>query len=849
MRHMGACTLLAVFLVMSVSGAEDMELAGDAPAAAAAQSVYMKHNRLGETHGNSGEVASLNAEDRAGGYHKLGRTDVPAYAVVLEQRKLSGSKCKAHCDEVSRCEGYKHTSGSDECLLLAHRDNAQHTFGAAAKKAADKAKVVKEVVVKMRSTVRHAAGKTAQAEKKLFQEKKALTLAHKKVGVAKQKAKADSQVAKEKKVEYAKATDILKDQASQIEEQVEQRNSTLKAVKKQANATLESVKAKMTVVKSENKYLVQEVAKQTSVMLKKQIQDRKQALVDKLNAQKAIAKEQLRVTRKEYERLKDKADEFKLQLKTLKALGPKRQVLPPVANPINVTKAEQKIDTSKSNPFVAKAIAKADKVAKTKVKNIEFTKKLTDGTNVTKLEDKVKKKIKNVEEKKAQKVAVAKLSTQKADVKQIAKKAAKLLKKSGMSPSVKSKLKTVLGNATAQVASTESRKKLDEIEISASRNLTNVVADFDRANERKVKKKGKDKTAKFLKKVSKVEQVQKDWVEKRMAAFEPQDKAYFLPKLVRLSRNITTAFPTSERLRVLKEKADEMVSKERRNLYKKNQQANEQKVIALRAGNNATLRMQLTKKFAKQDKARVARRAKAAENAKIRQTIRIADAKAAMRDAKKDFKKQYKKVALKRNETKVEEKEHSMLLKKTKKMKARIKQLSKMAKHPSKIVKTDLVNSKGKIVKETVSKPSDMKQSAAKKGKKKTTTKTDNKKAKGKKTVSKKVKGKKNVSKKVKGKKTVSKKVKGKKQKGKKKAAKGGKKKKEKKAAEGGKKKKKAAKGGKKKKKKSKQKGAKKKKEGSKQGAKGKKGKGKRGDQATRSTDITALGELLAAAE
>jgi len=727
MRHMGACTLLAVFLVMSVSGAEDVQPADDVPAMAG-PAVYMKQHRLGESHGNSGEVASLNAEDRADGYHKLRRTEVPAYAVVLETRKLSGSKCKAQCNQVSKCEGYKHTSGSDECLLLAHRDNAQNVFGSAAKKAADKAHVVKEVVVKMRSTVRQAADKTAEAEKQLFKEKQAVALAHKKTGVAKQKAKVDAQVAREKKNEYAKATSILEGQASKIKAQIHTRATTLQSVKKEANATKESAKAKMTVVKSENKYLVQEVAKQTSVMLKKQIQDRKQALVDKLNAQKAIAKEQLRVAKKEYERLKDKADEFKLELKTLKARGPRRQVLPPVASPINVTKAEQKIDTSKNNPFVAKAIAKADKVARTKIKNIEFSNKLLGGKNGTKaatLKRAVKKTMKKEEEKKAEKSAVSKLSVQKADVKHIAKKAKKLLKKSGMSPSVKAKLKRVLGNATAQVAATESRKKLDGIEISASRNLTNVVADFDAANERKVKQKGRDKTAKFLKKVKQVEHVQKEWVEKRLAAFEPQDKAHFLPKLVKLSRNITTTFPTSERLRVLKEAADEMVAKERKILYRKTQEKNEKKVIALRAGGDAALARNLTKKFDKKIKARRARRAKAAENAKARQAARVADATAAVENAKKDFKKQFVKVTLKRNETKVAEQERSMLLKKTKKMKARVKQLANMAKHPTKIVKTDVVNSKGKVVQETVSKPGDKSAATTKKG----DSKKDSKKA------------------------------------------------------------------------------------------------------------------------
>jgi hypothetical protein len=58
----------------------------------------MKH-RLGEAHGSSGGVRSLNAEDRAAGYHKLQRTEVPAYAAVLEQKTLSASKCKAECNQ------------------------------------------------------------------------------------------------------------------------------------------------------------------------------------------------------------------------------------------------------------------------------------------------------------------------------------------------------------------------------------------------------------------------------------------------------------------------------------------------------------------------------------------------------------------------------------------------------------------------------------------------------------------------------------------------------------------------------------------------------------------------------
>merc|ERR1712196_96088 len=236
---------------------------------------------------------------------------------------------------------------------------------------------------------------------------------------------------------------------------------------------------------------------------------------------------------------------------------------------------------------------------------------------------------------------------------------------------------------------------------------------------------GREQTDKFLKKVKQVEHVQKEWVEKRLAAFEPQDKAHFLPKLVKLSRNITTTFPTSERLRVLKEAADEMVAKERKILYRKTQEKNEAKVIALRAGGDAALARNLTKKFDKKIKARRARRAKATENAKARQAARVADATAAVENAKKDFEKQFVKVTLKRNETKVAEHERSMLLKKTKKMKARVKQLAKMAKHPTKIVKTDLVNSKGKVVQETVSKPGDKSAATTKKG----DSKKDSKKA------------------------------------------------------------------------------------------------------------------------
>merc|ERR1712100_874514 len=205
----------------------------------------------------------------------------------------------------------------------------------------------------------------------------------------------------------------------------------------------------------------------------------------------------------------------------------------------------------------------------------------------------------------------------------------------------------------------------------------------------------------------------------------PQDKAHFLPKLVKLSRNITTTFPTSERLRVLKEAADEMVAKERKILYRKTQEKNEAKVIALRAGGDAALARNLTKKFDKKIKARRARRAKATENAKARQAARVADATAAVENAKKDFKKQFVKVTLKRNETKVAEQERSMLLKKTKKMKARVKQLANMAKHPTKIVKTDLVNSKGKVVQETVSKPGDKSAATWEKG----DSKKDSKKA------------------------------------------------------------------------------------------------------------------------
>merc|ERR1719218_497419 len=103
----------------------------------------------------------------------------------------------------------------------------------------------------------------------------------------------------------------------------------------------------------------------------------------------------------------------------------------------------------------------------------------------------------------------------------------------------------------------------------------------------------------------------------------------------------------------------------------------------------------------------------------------MADATAAMRNAKKDFKKQFEKVILKKNETKVAEKERSMLLKKTKKMKARVKKLANMAKHPTKIVKTDVVNSKGKVVQETVIKPGDKNVATTKKG----DSKKDSKKA------------------------------------------------------------------------------------------------------------------------
>ena len=82
----------------------------DAPAMAG-PAVYMKQHRLGESHGNSGEVASLNAEDRADGYHKLRRTEVPAYAVVLETWKLGGSKCKAKCNQGDRVAAQRRRSG------------------------------------------------------------------------------------------------------------------------------------------------------------------------------------------------------------------------------------------------------------------------------------------------------------------------------------------------------------------------------------------------------------------------------------------------------------------------------------------------------------------------------------------------------------------------------------------------------------------------------------------------------------------------------------------------------------------------------------------------------------------
>merc|ERR1712072_47450 len=61
----------------------------------------------------------LGASAKQGKYHNL--AVVPVGTSVLKEMKATGAACKAACDKMSACQGFEHTSGNNECKLLAHK--------------------------------------------------------------------------------------------------------------------------------------------------------------------------------------------------------------------------------------------------------------------------------------------------------------------------------------------------------------------------------------------------------------------------------------------------------------------------------------------------------------------------------------------------------------------------------------------------------------------------------------------------------------------------------------------------------------------------------------------------------
>lgn len=694
--------MAAVWLVMALTAGEALGLPQDELARGES-----RVRELGEVdHG----AVSLSAEDTDGKYHKLKGGDLPAYAVVLKTIHGGHDECKAACDKDDACEGYKFTSakiGKGLCKLLAHKDSFRGRVG---KKA--EGEVVKEVKVKMKTTVAQAAIKTAKVAVSLRKEETALQAARRKTELVKQKSKVEAQTIASKISEIRVASVALTKKKAALETQLENQKEVEKNAAATSKAKIQSAKSMESSVLAKRATLTEAVKDKVKKGLSDQLDSRKAALKAKMAGLKKIAQNELKQAREEYESLSEKADRFKVAYEKLKARGPKKMVLPPVATPINIKKEAEKIQVTKSNPIVQAAIAKADKKADKKAKNQEFMAK-TAGVKNT---GPPKAVLKKQEEKKAEEQAMVVVEGQKAEVKNIAEKAEKTLKESSNDPQVKSALKEVIEEAATKVAETASKKALDEIEIESERKMTNIVAEKEEREAEEIKNDKADRAAKFAKRIKATEGAQKEWLAKTLAKFTPKDQTKYFKALKLLSMKITKEFPSADRLTILDTEANNFIAKERKKTYRAEQKKKEVEVAAIRSGGNATLAGVEMQKIANQTKELRAERNEGKESAELVNAVKKADAKLEMHKAKKDLKKVEQKLNLAKAETKVVDQEKRVEDKKVQDMEAKVKALEELkdkGEPPTKV--TDTVDKTGKIIAQTtkVSKPDVKAQEAA----------------------------------------------------------------------------------------------------------------------------------------
>lgn len=694
---MGGCALLAVWLAMAMSATEGLNLPRDEVVRGGSQGAsgsFMKDGKtdLGEVHGGA---VSLSAEDGPAVYHKLPGGDLPEYATILKVLDQGHDGCKKACDADGQCEGYKFNPDEQKhrCKLLKHKQNFLQV------KAKAGASLVKEVKEKMKRTVVKAALATGPAVVSLRREEAALQAAKRKTELAKQKAKVNAGNIDAKVKEYAKSTQAMTAKKEQLMKQLQELYTEKARVKAKADAKLLAAEKTEGEVAAQRATFKDKVKNRVKKSLGFQLESRKKALKEKMANMKVVAKNELDQARDEFERLRKQADEYKLAYEELKAAGPQRQELPPVATPIDVEKAGDAINTGKSNPLVAEAVAEADKKAVTKAKNQEFMAKTAGIKNTGPSEADLKK----TEEEKAQKAAMVAVEGQKAEVKNIAKKAEDTLKKASMDPQIKGELEGVVKEATSEIEVTADKKKLDEAEIEAERKMSNILAKKEEADANAVQKDQSAKAKQLADKISAIEGAQKEWLAKTLARFPPKDQPKYLPRLKVISLKIRKEFPSSERLEILNSEANAFISKVRRKEYDADQMAKDAQVVALRSGGNATLAMEEMHKLMNQTKVRRKERENGKQSQELLDAVNKADAKQDMIRADKALVKVEQKLANATNEVKAVDVEKRAEDKKVASMEEKVKALEEIKQKGEPATKvTDEVDKKGKIIKQDV---------------------------------------------------------------------------------------------------------------------------------------------------
>jgi len=595
----------------------------------------------------------------------------------------------------AECEGYKFNPDEQKrrCKLLKHKE-------AFLKKGTEPGhNLVKEVKEKMKKTVVKAAVATGPAAVALRKEQAALQAAKRKTDLAKQKAKVNVAIIDAKVEEYAKSTQSMTAKKEVLQKKLENLYTDKAKVKVKTDAQLLAAEEIEGQIAAERATMKDKIKNKVKKSVSFQLESRKNALKKKLADMKAVAKNELDQARDEYESLRKKADKFKLAYESLKAAGPQRQELPPVATPIDVEKAGDAIETGTSNPLVAEAVAEADKKAATKAKNQEFMAKTAGVKNTGPSKEELKK----TEEEKAQKSALVAVEGQKAEVKNIAKKAENTLKKASMDPQIKSELEDVMEEATSAIQGTADKAKLDEAEIEAERKMANILAKKESADADAVQNDQSAKAKQLAEKISAIEGAQKEWLAKTTARLPLRVQKKYLPRLMGISLKIRKEFPSSERLEILNSEANEFISKERRKEYKDDQLTKQAQVIALRSNGNATMAMEEMQKLQNQTTAQQEERAKEKQSQELLDAVNKADAKQDMIRSDKALVKVEQKLANATNEVKIVELEKKAEDKKVASMKEKVKALEEIKEKGEPATKvTDEVNKKGKIIKQDV---------------------------------------------------------------------------------------------------------------------------------------------------